>query len=45
MIHESEAFVINNENTKGVMVRGIDTKSFFDVTGLKMEIKPGEIVI
>jgi ABC-type lipoprotein release transport system permease subunit len=45
MIHESEAFVIKDENTKGVMVRGIDSKSFFDVTGLKMEIKPGELVI
>lgn len=42
---QTEAFALTAGKSKGVMVRGIDGKSFSQATGLTVDIKPGGIVI
>ncbi|MBK24314.1 MAG: hypothetical protein CME70_09990 [Halobacteriovorax sp.] len=40
---QSEGFVIVNESSKGVLVKGVDTKSFSEVTGIPTKLNSGEV--
>ena len=42
---QTEGFVIGNENSKGVLVKGVDGNSFSQVTGIEIVLKDREIVI
>lgn len=42
---QTEAFAISGETSKGVLVRGIDSKNFSEATGLKLSVPSGGIVV
>lgn len=42
---QTEGFIINNEVSKGVMIKGIDTESFKKVSGLDISLKENEVVL
>jgi len=42
---QTEAFVLRGEESKGVLVRGIDSSDFQKVTGIATRVKAGEIVV
>ncbi len=44
-IIQTEAFALYGEISKGVLVRGVDDKSFSDATGLNMSLSSGEIIL
>jgi len=44
-VFQTEGFVIKGEKSRGVLVKGIDFDSFFEVTNLKISIKDDEIAI
>jgi len=44
-IIQLEGFAINGELSKGVLVKGIDTKTFSTVTGLDIQLNEKEIVV
>lgn len=40
---QTEGFIIKDETSKGVLIKGITPKSYEKVTGLKVEISEGEV--
>lgn len=44
-IIQTEAFAMANDSSKGVLVRGIDSKNFSGATGLELSVSPGKAVI
>lgn len=44
-ITQVEAFFIFNGNSKGVLVKGVEEKSFKEVTSIDLDLKEGELVI
>lgn len=44
-ILQSEAFVLSENSAKGVLIKGVEPTSFKKVTGLNIELKPGQIVL
>lgn len=42
---QTEAFVLHNDVSKGVLVRGVEDKNFSDATGLTVKVGPGQVVI
>lgn len=42
---QSESFLIANEETKGVILRGVDPKSFGQVTSLHLSFGEGEVAV
>ena len=44
-LFQTEGFAIKGENSRGILVKGIDFESFFNVTNLKISLKEDEIAI
>ncbi|MFN8369773.1 MAG: hypothetical protein U0T83_04005 [Bacteriovoracaceae bacterium] len=44
-IVKTEAFLIYNDNSKGIEIKGIDNRSFSDITGVGIPVEPENIVI
>ena len=44
-VMESEGFSLRDEKSKGVLIRGIEPKSFRETTGIEIPLNQGEIVI
>ncbi len=42
---QTEAFALHEGVSKGVLVRGVEHRNFSEATGVKFEVKEGEIVI
>lgn len=42
---QTEAFALFNEVSKGVLVRGVEDRNFSAATGLKISVKPEQVVI
>jgi ABC-type lipoprotein release transport system permease subunit len=41
----AEAFAVSEQQTKGVLVRGIESQNFSSATGLNVQVKTGEVVL
>ena len=44
-IVQTEGFIIKNEISKGVMIKGIDQTSYKKVTGLDLELGDGDVIL
>ncbi len=44
-IYQSEGFFMNNTLSRGVVIKGIEEESFNKVTGLKIQVAPGEMAV
>ncbi len=44
-ILQSEGFFMNDNRSKGVVLKGVNAKDFNNVTGLKIQLAPGEMAI
>lgn len=44
-IVQTEGFIIKNEISKGVMIKGIEEESFKDVTGLDLKLKDSDVIL
>jgi ABC-type lipoprotein release transport system permease subunit len=42
---QTEAFALSGESSRGVLVKGIDSQSFERATGLKIQLKIGEVAV
>lgn len=42
---QHEGFLLSNGKSRGVLLKGIEPESFFETTGLKFNLHPGEVVI
>lgn len=44
-LFQTEGFAIKGEKSRGILIKGVDSKSFFDVTKLKISLKEDEIAV
>jgi ABC-type lipoprotein release transport system permease subunit len=42
---QTEAFALVGETSKGVLIRGIESDSFLEATGLRVRIPPGGVIV
>jgi len=42
---QSEGFILANETSKGVLVKGVDSKSFSEVTGIPTDLGEREVLL
>lgn len=42
---QTEAFALNGEISRGVLIRGVESESFSKATGLDIKLNPGEIAL
>lgn len=44
-LFQTEGFAIKEEKSRGILIKGVDFESFYNVTGLKISLKDDEIAI